>query len=236
MNTFPQHIAIIMDGNGRWARQRGLPRAAGHKAGIDNFKKIVKVANEIGIKYLTLFAFSTENWKRQKREVGMLMRALENFLDRELSELNKNNIRLKVIGRDDPIPKNIIEKLKNTQKLTQKNTGLTLNLALNYGGRTEIVDAAKKMAKSILAKKIKMEQIDEDSFSEFLYTADIPDPDLLIRTSGEMRISNFLLWQLSYSELYFTKKFWPDFHKEDLLDAIKDFQSRQRRFGDVKSD
>jgi undecaprenyl diphosphate synthase len=142
---------------------------------------------------------------------------------------------LKVIGRDDPIPKNIIEKLRNTQKLTQKNTGLTLNLALNYGGRTEIVDAAKKMAKSILAGEKGIEQINEDTFSEFLYTFDIPDPDLLIRTSGEMRISNFLLWQLSYSELYFTKKFWPDFHKEDLLEAIKDFQSRQRRFGDIVS-
>jgi len=233
--NLPVHIAIIMDGNGRWAKQRGLPRFAGHKVGIDNFKKIVKFANEIGIKYLTLFAFSTENWKRPKREVGMLMGALERFLDKELAELNKNNIRLKVIGRDDPIPKNIIEKLRNTQKLTQKNTGLTLNLALNYGGRTEIVDAAKKMAKSILAGEKGIEQINEDTFSEFLYTFDIPDPDLLIRTSGEMRISNFLLWQLSYSELYFTKKFWPDFHKEDLLEAIKDFQSRQRRFGDIVS-
>ncbi|MBM3248155.1 MAG: isoprenyl transferase [Candidatus Omnitrophica bacterium] len=235
METLPQHIAIIMDGNGRWAKQRGLPRAAGHKAGIDNFKKIVKVANEIGIKYLTLFAFSTENWKRPRREISMLMGALERFLDRELAELNKNNIRLRVIGREDPIPKNIIEKLRNTQKLTKNNTGLTLNLALNYGGRTEIVDAAKKMTKSILMKKNDIEQINEDNFSEFLYTADTPDPDLLIRTSGEMRISNFLLWQLSYAELYFTKKFWPDFHREDLLDAIKDFQSRQRRFGDIVS-
>ncbi|HOX54254.1 MAG: isoprenyl transferase [Candidatus Omnitrophica bacterium] len=233
MDNLPQHIAIIMDGNGRWAKQRGLPRAAGHKAGIDNFKKIVKDANGIGIKYLTLFAFSTENWKRPKTEVGMLMRALEKFLDRELAELNKNNIRLRIVGRDDPIPKNIIDKLKKAEGQTKNNTGLTLNLALNYGSRTEIVDAAKKLAKSILNKTINIEDVDERVFSEFLYTADTPDPDLLIRTSGEMRISNFLLWQLSYAELYFTNKFWPDFHKEDLLEAIREFQSRQRRFGDV---
>lgn len=220
-----------MDGNGRWAKERGLPRAAGHKAGIDNFKKIVKDANQIGIKYLTLFAFSTENWKRPKTEVGMLMRALEHFLDRELAELNKNNIRLRFVGRDDPIPKNIIDKLKKAQSQTQNNTGLTLNLALNYGSRTEIVDAAKKLAKSISNKTINIDDVDERVFSEFLYTADTPDPDLLIRTSGEMRISNFLLWQLSYAELYFTGKFWPDFKADDFKQALKEYGARERRFG-----
>lgn len=208
---------------------------AGHKAGMDNIKKIIKAAGEIGIQYLTIFAFSVENWKRPKREVDLLMSSLENFLDKEISLLNENNIRLRVIGRDEPIPKSLIEKLKKTQALTKANSGVNLNLAFNYGARQEIVDAAKKMVDSIMRNKRDPQQINEDNFSEFLYTAGMPDPDLLIRTSGEMRISNFLLWQLSYAELYFTKKFWPDFTKDDLMDAIKDYQSRDRRFGDVKS-
>jgi undecaprenyl diphosphate synthase len=235
MNAAPNHIAIIMDGNGRWARRRGLPRTAGHRAGIDRIKKIIKSADELGVKILTLFAFSTENWKRPKREVDMLMRSLENFLDKEISDLNKNNIRLNVIGRDEPIPKNLLEKLKNAQEITKNNTGITVNLAFNYGARTEIVDAVKRIADAVSRQRYSLEQLNENSFSEFLYTAGFADPDLLIRTSGEMRISNFLLWQLSYSELYFTKKFWPDFDKEDLQDAIRDFQSRDRRFGEIKS-
>jgi undecaprenyl diphosphate synthase len=234
MNELPTHVAIIMDGNGRWAKLKGLPRSAGHREGIEKIKKIIKAAKELGIKFLTLFAFSTENWKRPKREVRLLMRSLENFLDREISELNKNNIRLRIIGKDEPIPKTLLTKLKKAQESTKNNTGMTVNLAFNYGSRTEIVDAVKKLVKSMLEKKINLEQINENTFSEFLYTAGMPDPDLLIRTSGEMRISNFLLWQMSYTELYFTKKYWPDFEKKDLQDAINDFQSRDRRFGDVK--
>jgi undecaprenyl diphosphate synthase len=235
MNAAPNHIAIIMDGNGRWARRRGLPRTAGHRAGIDRIKKIIKSADELGVKILTLFAFSTENWKRPKREVDMLMRSLENFLDKEISDLNKNNIRLNVIGRDEPIPKNLLEKLKNAQEITKNNTGITVNLAFNYGARTEIVDAVKRIADAVSRQRYSLEQLNENSFSEFLYTAGFADPDLLIRTSGEMRISNFLLWQLSYAEFYFTKKFWPDFDKKDLQDAIQEFQSRDRRFGEISS-
>ncbi|MFH1655356.1 MAG: isoprenyl transferase [Candidatus Omnitrophota bacterium] len=235
MRQIPNHIAIIMDGNGRWAKRRGLPRAAGHRVGIDKIKKIIKAADELGIKILTLFAFSTENWKRPRREVSMLMHSLENFLDKEFSELMENNIRLKVIGRDEPLPKKLLEKLKKTQDLSKDNTGIMVNLAFNYGGRTEIVDAAKKIAQGVLDNKYNLEQINEDSFSNFLYTAGQLEPDLLIRTSGEMRISNFLLWQLSYAELYFTERFWPDFNKQDLEDAIKEYQSRDRRFGDAKS-
>jgi len=235
MNAAPNHIAIIMDGNGRWARRRGLPRTAGHRAGINKIKKMIKVADDLGVKILTLFAFSTENWNRPKREVDMLMRSLENFLDKEVADLNKNNIRLQVIGRDEPIPKKLLEKLKNAQETTKNNTGITVNLAFNYGARSEIVDAAKKIADEVSQRRYNLDQLNENSFSEFLYTAGLADPDLLIRTSGEMRISNFLLWQLSYAELYFTKKFWPDFDKKDLQDAIAEYESRDRRFGEVKS-
>jgi len=235
MEEIPRHIAIIMDGNGRWAHRRGLPRTAGHRAGINRIKKIIKAADELGVKVLTLFAFSTENWKRPKREINMLMRSLENFLDKEIAELNKNNIRFNVIGRDEPVPLVLLKKLKKTEELTENNTGLTVNLAFNYGARSEIVDAAKKIVKSVEEKKYNLDDINENSFSEFLYTVGLPDPDLLIRTSGEMRISNFLLWQLSYAELYFTKTCWPDFDKQDLIDAIKEYQSRDRRFGEVKS-
>ncbi|MBM3252157.1 MAG: isoprenyl transferase [Candidatus Omnitrophica bacterium] len=235
MNAAPNHIAIIMDGNGRWARRRGLPRTAGHRAGINKIKKMIKAADDLGVKILTLFAFSTENWNRPKREVDMLMRSLENFLDKEVADLNKNNIRLQVIGRDEPIPKKLLEKLKNAQETTKNNTGITVNLAFNYGARSEIVDAAKKIADEVSQRRYNLDQLNENSFSEFLYTAGLADPDLLIRTSGEMRISNFLLWQLSYAELYFTKKFWPDFDKKDLQDAIAEYESRDRRFGEVKS-
>jgi len=235
MKELPKHIAIIMDGNGRWAKQRGLPRVAGHRVGIDKIKKIINAADELGIKILTLFAFSTENWNRPKREIDMLMHSLENFLDKEFDELNKNNIKLKVIGRSELVPKILLEKLKKAQADSKNNTGITVNLAFNYGGRAEIVDATKKIAQAVLDKRYNLEQISEDTFSDFLYTAGQFEPDLLIRTSGEMRISNFLLWQLSYSELYFTKRYWPDFSKQDLEDAIREYQSRDRRFGEVKS-
>lgn len=231
--SLPQHIAIIMDGNGRWAKQRGLPRNAGHRKGISRIKEIIKAARELGIKYLTLFAFSHENWDRPQREVDMLMRALDNFLKKELANLNKDNIRLRVIGRDSPIPLYLQERIKSAQEDTRDNSGLTLIIALNYGARQEIVDAVRRYAAAVARQEESLELLDETRFSQFLYTAKIPDPDLLIRTSGELRISNFLLWQLSYSELYFLDKFWPDFSRQDLVEAIDVYQRRERRFGRI---
>jgi len=224
-----------MDGNGRWARKRSLPRTEGHRVGIDNIRDIIRAAQDIGLKYITFFAFSTENWKRPKQEVSMLMVSLERFLKKELQDLHERNIRFRAIGRDDPVPKNLQRDLREAEELTRNNTGLTVVLAFNYGSRPEIVDATRKIAQAVMKGDINLAEIDEHLFSKFLYTLDIPDPELLIRTSGEQRISNFLLWQLSYAELYFTKKYWPDFKKTDLIKAIKDFQSRDRRFGDVKS-
>jgi undecaprenyl diphosphate synthase len=230
-NNIPRHVAIIMDGNGRWAKEKGLPRTSGHREGIKRVKEIVRASRELGIRVITLFAFSAENWERPKREIGILMRFLDNFLRSEVKELDKNNIRLKVIGRDEPIPKYLQAKLKDAQEKTKGNTGLILVLALNYGSRQEIVDAAKKIARLAARDEAKIEKIDTKEFGSYLYTAQLPEPDLLIRTSGEMRISNFLLWQLSYAELYFTKKYWPDFKKADLEEAIEEYQKRERRFG-----
>jgi len=235
-NNIPKHIAIIMDGNGRWAKEKGLPRTSGHYAGINRVKEVIKSANELGVKVVTFFAFSTENWKRPPSEVSMLMVSLEWFLKKELRDLHERNIRFKVIGRDDPVPKNLQRDLKEAQELTKHNSGLTVVLAFNYGARTEIVDAAKKISQLLLKGDLNLTEIDERLFTKFLYTCGIPDPDLLIRTSGEQRISNFLLWQLSYAELYFTKRYWPDFKKADLIKAIKDYQSRDRRFGDIKTE
>lgn len=229
----PQHIAIIMDGNGRWAKERNLPRSAGHRMGISRIKQIVRQASKIGIRYLSLFAFSNENWKRPKREISMLMRALDRFLSHELKEIDRNDIRLKIIGRKDPIPQYLQRRIAHAQEYTKDNQGLTLIVALNYGSRQEIVDAVKKVTDAVLKKEIRLDDLDEGSFGNFLYTAGIPDPDLLIRTSGEIRISNFLLWQLSYSELYFLDKYWPDFSKDDLSEAILDYQKRNRRFGQI---
>jgi undecaprenyl diphosphate synthase len=230
-NNIPEHIAIVMDGNGRWARQRGLPRSAGHRAGIKRIKQIVKSSSELGIKVITLFAFSTENWQRPKREVDMLMRAFLNFLDNDVDRLHKNNVRLRVIGRDKPLPPDLLTRIKQAESSTAQNSGLTVVLALNYGGRAEIVDAAARLAQSIKAGTYKISQLSEEIFSRFLYAPDLPPPDLLIRTSGESRLSNFLLWQLAYAELYFVEKYWPDFTKEDLIKAISEFQKRERRFG-----
>jgi undecaprenyl diphosphate synthase len=229
----PQHIAIIMDGNGRWAKEKGLPRIAGHREGTKRVKEIVKAALHAGIKVLTLFAFSTENWSRPKSEVDMLMRYLVDFLDREIKELNKKNIRLRVIGRKEPLPEYVIEKIKAAQERTKDNKEMLLVLALNYGARQEIIDAVRKIAGSVKEGDLDIRDIGEENFKDYLYTKDLPDPDLLIRTSGEARISNFLLWQLSYSELYFLKKYWPDFREEDLKKAIKEYQTRQRRFGQI---
>jgi undecaprenyl diphosphate synthase len=222
-----------MDGNGRWAEEKGLPRTSGHRAGINRVKEIVKAADELGVKVITFFAFSTENWARPKEEVNMLMRSLNNFLERQIEKLDKNNIRFMVIGRDKPIPKYLQNKIKEAQNKTKDNTGLVVVLALNYGARQEIADAAKKFARLVLKGDTDLENLDADSFGSYFYTAGLPDPDLLIRTSGEMRLSNFLLWQLSYTELYFPKIYWPDFEKKDLEKAVLEYQKRERRFGRI---
>ncbi len=232
-NNIPKHVAIIMDGNGRWAKERGLPRTAGHHAGVKRVKEIVKAAGELGIKAITFFAFSTENWSRPKKEIDVLMRYLNDFLNREINKLDKDNVRFMVIGAGDPIPAYLQEKIKDAQEKTKDNSGLTLILALNYGSRQEIVAAAKKFTYAVMKGKANIEDLDAEAFSQYFYTAGLPDPDLLIRTSGQMRISNFLLWQISYAELYFPQKNWPDFGKKDLWKAVEIYQNRERRFGGI---
>jgi undecaprenyl diphosphate synthase len=227
----PKHIAFIMDGNGRWAKERGRARTDGHQEGAQRVKEIIRGAAKLGIETVTFFAFSIENWSRPKNEVTFLMRFLHNFLSREIKELHKNNVRFMVIGRKDPIPEYLQSEINRAQERTKANTGLKVVLALNYGGRQEIVDAAKEFTKEVLAGKIDLESLDVERFSRYFYTADIPDPDLLIRTSSEMRISNFLLWQLSYTEFYFSRKCWPEFGVNELNEAIKEYQKRERRFG-----
>ena len=231
LKVIPKHIAFIMDGNGRWAKEKGLPRTAGHQQGVERLKELVKVASDLGIQVVTFFAFSTENWSRPKQEIDVLMHFLDNFLDREVADLHKNNIRFRVIGRGEPIPLRLQKKIIQAQEKTRDNSGLVVVLALNYGSRQEIVDAVKSFARDVVAGKKSADQLDEESFSRYLFTGDLPDPDLLIRTSGEMRISNFLLWQLSYAELYFPKMYWPDFKKDDLLEAVRVYQERERRYG-----
>ncbi|MCG2676884.1 isoprenyl transferase [bacterium] len=227
-SRIPKHVAIIMDGNGRWAKKRGLPRMAGHRKGINRLREIIPAAKNYGIKFLTLFAFSTENWNRPEGEIKGLFKTLEKYLKDEVAELQKNNTRLHPIGRLEKLPSPLREELFRVERITKNNKGIILNLALNYGGRSDIVNAVKK----IIANQPK--KIDEETFSKYLYTSGQPDPDLLIRTSGEMRISNFLLWQLAYSELWITPILWPDFKKEDLLQAILDYQKRERRFGRIE--
>ena len=230
-NNLPRHIAIIMDGNGRWAKRWGLPRTLGHRAWIQSVRRVVEACVELKISVLTLYAFSVENWKRPKREIDTLMRLLSEFLEKEIEEMNEHNIRFTAIGRIEELPDFVQKRLARTIEATRQNRGLVLNLALNYGGRTEIVDAVRKIVVRAKEDHFDPNQIDEGFFSRYLYTHSLPDPDLLIRTSGEMRVSNFLLWQISYSEIYVTKKFWPDFTKKDLEEAIQDFQHRERRFG-----
>ncbi|MDD5565327.1 MAG: isoprenyl transferase [Candidatus Omnitrophica bacterium] len=232
----PAHVAVIMDGNGRWARQRGLPRTVGHRQGMKRVKELVEAAAQAGIKVLTLFAFSTENWSRPKREISMLMNSLGAYLDRNLGELKKNDIRFRVIGRLEQLPGFLREKIENAQEKTKSNAGMVLVLAFNYGARQEITDAARDCARLVQTGSLSPEDIDEKKFRTHLYAADLPDVDLLIRTSGELRISNFLLWQLSYAELYFPKKYWPDFGSRDLSLALKEFQRRKRRFGGIDVD
>jgi undecaprenyl diphosphate synthase len=232
-NNIPKHVAIIMDGNGRWAKEKGLPRTAGHRVGINRIKEIIRAANELGVKVVTFFTFSTENWSRPKKEVDMLMRSFNHFLNRQARELDKNNIRFMVIGRAEPIPKYLQTRIKEVENKTNANTGIIVVLALNYGSRQEIVDAAKKFAREVRKGETDLEELDVERFNNYFYTQGLPDPDLLIRTSGEMRLSNFLLWQLSYAELYFPKIYWPDFKEKDLEKAIEVYQNRQRRFGGI---
>lgn len=229
--NIPAHVAIIMDGNGRWAKSRGLPRIMGHRAGAKSVQAVIEAAMELGVKILTLYTFSTENWKRPKEEVDALFKLLEEYIERESDRLNKNNIRLSVIGDIEKLPDSVRGKIKSAVNMTKNNTALTLNLALNYGSRIEILSAVKSIAVDFKEGKIRSDSIDEKLFSTYLYTKDLPDPDLLIRTSGEFRISNFLLWQLSYAEIFVTKKLWPDFKKKDFKDAITEYLKRERRFG-----
>ncbi len=232
----PKHIAIIMDGNGRWANSRGLPRIAGHREGAKAVRKIVKKSSKIGVEYLTLYSFSSENWKRPDNEISSLMGLLRRYLKSEIVELHGNNVRFKVIGERDNLDDDIVRLIKDAENMTERNTGLTLILALSYGGRQEIVAAVRNIAKSAELGLIKSAAVDADVFAAYLDTAGVPDPDLLIRTSGEQRISNFLLWQLAYAELYFTNKFWPEFNEDDLITAIENFQNRDRRFGATAND
>lgn len=227
-SRIPSHIAIIMDGNGRWAERRGLPRTLGHKEGAVALRKIITYAGEIGIKYFTVYAFSTENWKRSKDEVDALMFLFKTYLKNEEKNIMKNNVRFLVSGRKDGVSPPLLKAIKNLEDKSKNNTGLTLNIAFNYGGRAEIIDAVN----SIL--KLKKDHIDEENFSKYLYS-DIPDPELLIRTSGEFRISNFLLWQIAYSEIYITEALWPDFDEKELDKAIESYNGRDRRFGGVKN-
>ena len=229
----PTHIAIIMDGNGRWAKKRGLPRVMGHRAGIKTVREIIKSCSELNVKILSLFAFSTENWRRPKEEVDALMDLLVLTIENELDELIGNNIIIKTIGDKGGLPKYMQKKVVEAEEKTKKNTGMIVNVALNYGGRKEIVDGVKEICKKVINNEISINDIDEHLFSQMLYTKGLPDPDLLIRPSGELRLSNFLLWQNAYTELWFTPVFWPDFTKEHLISAIKDYQKRDRRFGNV---
>lgn len=233
-SRLPRHVAIIMDGNGRWAKQQGfLNRIKGHEAGIDSVRIAVRACGELHLKALTLYAFSVENWQRPKRETDALMRLLERFLRNEVTELNTNNVRLVTSGQTEDLPPNVQKALAETMAATAGNTGLVLNLALSYGGRAEIVAAARNIARLAAAGELDPDALSEDDFGRQLFHPELGDPDLLIRTSGEMRISNFLLWQIAYTELYITPVLWPDFRRKDLYAAILDFQKRERRFGRV---
>ncbi len=229
LDRLPRHIAIIMDGNGRWAKRRRLPRIAGHRAGISAVRHAVEACARLGVPYLTLYAFSVENWTRPHTEIKLLMGLLREYLKKEIGELNRQNIRLEVIGRIQELPKPVLEDLQNALERTRQNTGLRLVLALNYGGRAELVDAVRELLAR--AKENGSITVDEALLSEHLYTRGLPDPDLLIRTSGELRLSNFLLWQVAYAEIWVTETLWPDFTQKDLFQAIIEFQKRERRYG-----
>lgn len=230
-DKLPRHVAIIMDGNGRWAKDRGKPRVFGHKKGADSVKRVVEASAELGLGYLTLYTFSKENWNRSENEVSSLMALLLSTINSETKTLIKNNVRLLAIGDLENLPKNVYKKLMEAIRITADNTGLNLILALSYGSRWEIVNAVKRISEKVSNKEVSLNDIDDTFFSNQLLTAGFPDPELLIRTSGETRISNFLLWQIAYSELFFSPKYWPDYQKEDLYQAIVNYQQRERRFG-----
>ncbi len=231
VRPLPRHVAISMDGNGRWATNRGLPRVAGHGEGVKAVRRVVRTAGELGIQFLTLYAFSSENWNRPHHEVSTLMTLLERSIERELPELMERNVRFRVIGRPDGVPPRVGERIQRLIETTSRNTGLTLLMAFNYGGRDELVDAVRALAREVQSGALRPEDIDEVRVSRALYTDGIPDPDLLIRTSGELRLSNFLLWQVAYTELWMTPTLWPDFGAREFCLAVADFQQRNRRFG-----
>lgn len=234
LNKVPKSIAIIMDGNGRWAKKRFLPRTAGHKAGVETIRTVLKECERLNIKYLTLYAFSTENWKRPKLEVDTLMNLLTTYLRNELASLHENNVKLTAVGDLEQLPSTCTKELERAMDITKDNTGVNLNLALNYGGRNDIKNAVLDIVKDVQTGKIKIEDINEETISSHLSTKYVPDPDLVIRTSGEQRLSNFLLWEVAYAEFYFTDIHWPDFDEKELQKAIYAYQKRDRRFGSIK--
>ncbi|WP_441990507.1 isoprenyl transferase [Paenibacillus sp. 2RAB27] len=233
LDKVPAHVAIIMDGNGRWAKQRGLPRVAGHHSGMKNVKKITMAANDIGVKVLTMYAFSTENWKRPKEEVEFLMKLPQEFFPLEIEELIQNNVRIRMTGWKDGLPDYTLKAIEGAIERTKDNTGLILNFALNYGGRKEIIAGVQDMMKDLQNGNLNPDELNEQLFSSYMLTSDLPDPDLLIRTSGELRLSNFLLWQLAYSELWFTDAYWPEFTEDLFMQAIAEYQRRGRRYGGI---
>jgi undecaprenyl diphosphate synthase len=231
----PRHVAVIMDGNGRWAAQRGLPRVEGHRASLQSIRDTVSGCSELGVGFLTLYAFSTENWSRPPDEVGALMFLIEQTLHSQVAELHENNVVIRHLGRREGLPQSLLDTVDASVQKTAGNTGLVLQLALNYGGRQEIIDAARGIARRVAAGELKLESIDEAGFASHLYRPEAPDPDLLVRTGGEMRISNYLLWEVAYAEIWVTPTLWPDFRKAELYRAIIDYQGRQRRFGRANS-
>lgn len=233
--TVPRHVAVIMDGNGRWARQRGLPRAAGHRKGVEAVRNAIEAAGDLGIEVLTLFSFSAENWRRPVDEIDTLMGLLRRYLQAELAEMHARGVRFRMIGERDRLPADIVKLIDDAEATTEDNDKLTLVLALNYGGRQDIARAARNLAESVHRGLLRPEAIDDELFASYLSTVGLPDPDLLIRTSGEQRISNFLLWQMAYTEFVFVDKYWPDFSKEDLAGAVEAFAGRDRRYGSIKS-
>jgi len=235
-DKLPQHVAIIMDGNGRWAKKRGLIRSVGHRAGMEKIREITQLCSDFGIKVLTIYAFSCQNWKRPRREVNFLMSGFKRYLDKERDELNKKGTRFRVIGRRKRLSSSLQNKIEEVMSLTKDNKDFSLNLAIDYGGQEEIIDAAKALIKEVVKGNLAIEEIDIDLFKQYLYLKDIPPPDLLIRTGGEYRVSNFLLWHIAYTELWMTPIFWPDFGEKEFLMALKDYAKRERRFGKIKEE
>lgn len=235
LDSLPEHVAIIMDGNGRWAKKKGLPRIMGHRAGVESLRAIIKTSSNLGIRYITLYAFSTENWKRPPQEVNGLMDLLVEYLQKELNELHRNNVKIRVIGEIEALPEYTQKEVIHAEEATRNNSGLTVNIALNYGSRAEIIRGIKDIARRVKGHQIEIDDIDEKMFSSTLYTANIPDPDLVIRTSGEYRVSNFLLYQIAYAEFWFTDILWPDFDEDEYIRALVDYQHRNRRFGGIST-